>query len=202
MATDKDMPSIVREGVARTQGAVDQMARDGEATTYRAADAARSIGNEAADAGRRAADQGADTARSVADTMTEAAGRQSGQLQRALGLSRDAQGEVASKARETMDVMVQCGSVLAGGWQSAVREWLGLAQDVATRNAEGVGALMRSRTVPDFYAAQSSMLKDSVQMVLNRSVKISEMSARTASDAVSKLNAGVDAAAQQADRPV
>ncbi|ALG71478.1 hypothetical protein VY88_00970 [Azospirillum thiophilum] len=217
MATDKDH-TTTRETADRTKGSVEDMTRAGEATTRRAADAARSIGEDTAETGRRAADagaetgrkilgasaemarRGADTTQSVMGTASEVAGRTSEKLQRALGLSKEAQGEVASQTRETMDVMVQCGSVLADGWQNAWREWMGLAQDVATRNAEGMNALLRSRSVPDFYAVQSRMLKDNMQLVLDRSIKISEMSARSANDAATKLNARIEGAAQQTER--
>ncbi|PWC62351.1 hypothetical protein TSH7_14670, partial [Azospirillum sp. TSH7] len=202
----------------RAKGTVEDMTRAGEAPPRRAADAARSMGENAAETGREAADAslnagqkamgaGADMTRRSAETAgtmmnkaSDVAGRTTEQLQRALGLSKEAQGAVASQTRETMDVMVQCGSVLADGWQNAWREWMGLAQDVASRNAEGMNALMRSRTVPDFYAAQSRMLKDNMQMVLSRSVKISEMSASTANTAMGKLNARLEGAAQQTER--
>ena len=218
MATDKDTTIHTRDTANRAKGTVEEMTRAGEATTRRAADAARSMGEEAAETGRQAADAGAeagqtvmgagadmtrrtaDTARTVMGTASDVAGRTSEQLQRALGLSKEAQGEVASQTRETMDVMVQCGSVLADGWQNAWREWMGLAQEVASRNAEGMNALMRSRTVPDFYATQSRMLKDNMQLVLSRGVKISELSANTASTAIGKLNARLEGAAQQTER--
>lgn len=217
MATDKDH-TTTRDTADRAKGSVEDMTRAGEAATRRAADAARSIGEDAAETGRRATDagadtgrkvlgagadmarRGADTAQSVMGTASDVAGRTSEKLQRALGLSKEAQGEVASQTRETMDVMVQCGSVLADGWQNAWREWMGLAQDVATRNAEGMNALMRSRSVPDFYAVQSRMLKDNMQLVLDRSIRISEMSARSANDAATKLNARIEGAAQQTER--
>lgn len=218
MAMDKDTTTSARETADWAKGTVEDMTRAGEATTRRAADAARSMGENAAETGREAADAslnagqkamgaGADMTRRSAETAgtmmnkaSDVAGRTTEQLQRTLGLSKEAQGAVASQTRETMDVMVQCGSVLADGWQNAWREWMGLAQDVASRNAEGMNALMRSRTVPDFYAAQSRMLKDNMQMVLSRSVKISEMSANTANTAMGKLNARLEGAAQQTER--
>lgn len=218
MAMDKDITTSARETADRAKGTMEDMTRAGEAATRRAADAARSMGENAADTGRHAADaglnagqkamgagadmtrRGADTASTMMDKATEVAGRTTEQFQRALGLSKEAQGEVAIQTRDTMDVMVQCGSVLADGWQTAWREWMGLAQEVASRNAEGMNALMRSRTVPDFYAAQSRILTDNMQLVLSRSVKISELSASTANTAIGKLNARLEGAAQQTER--
>lgn len=204
MAMDKDTTTGVRETADLAKGTVEEMTRTGEATTRRAADAVRSIGETAANTGAHAAahaaEAGLDAGRKAMGSITDTAGRTTEQLQRVLGLSKEAQGEVASQTRETMDVMVQCGSVLADGLQNAWREWVGLAQDVTARNAEGMNALMRSRSVPDFYAAQSRMLKDNMQLVLSRSVKISELSASTANTAIGKLNARLEGAAQQTER--
>ncbi|CAO3353115.1 phasin family protein [Azospirillum palustre] len=218
MAIDKDTTTGVRETADLAKGTLDDLTRTGETTTRRAADAARLIGEAVTetgvhaadaglDAGQKAMDAGADmtrrgaeAAKSAMGSTTDVAGRTTEQFQRVLGLSKEAQGEVASQTRETMDVMAQCSSVLAGGLQNAWREWMGLAQEVASRNAEGMNALMRSRSVPDFYAAQSRMLKDNMQLVLSRSVKISELSASTANTAIGKLNARLEGAAQQAER--
>ncbi|MBY6263321.1 phasin family protein [Azospirillum sp. 412522] len=189
MAMDNDTTTGMRETTDLTKGTMEEITRAGEAATRRAADAARLIGQTTAASGE-------DMTRSA----TDAAGRTAEQFQRVLGLSKDAQGEVASQTRETMDVIVKCGSVLADGMQTAWREWIGLAQEVASRNAEGMNALMRSRSVPDFYAAQSRMLKDNMQLVLSRSVKISELSATTANTAIGKLNARLEDAAQQTER--
>ncbi|MCG5241137.1 phasin family protein [Azospirillum doebereinerae] len=218
MATDKDTQTAVRETANRTKGAIDEAARLGESTTRRAADAARSIAEDTARTGQRAAEEGieagrkamdtgadltrkgAETARDLMGTASDAASRSTEQLQRALGLSKEAQGEVMHQVRQNMDVMVQCGGVLTDGAQAIWREWMGLAQEVAARNASAVNTLMRSRTVPDFYATQSSMLKDNVQLVLSRSVTVSELSARTANDAVRKLAGRAEDAAQDTRR--
>ncbi|CAO3421269.1 phasin family protein [Azospirillum doebereinerae] len=218
MATDKDTQTAVRDMANRTKSVIDEAARFGESTTRRAADAARSIAEDTARTGQRAAEEGietgqkamdtgadltrkgAETARELAGTASDVASRGSAQFQRAVGLSKEAQGEVLHQARQNMDVMVQCGSVLTDGVQAIWREWMGLAQEVATRNASAVNTLMRSRTVPDFYATQSSMLKENVQLVLSHSVKVSELSARTANDAVRKLAGRAEDAAQDTRR--
>jgi len=219
MATDKDTQTAIRDTANRSKGAIDEAVRIGESTTRRAADAARSIAEDTARTGQRAAEtgieagrqavdaeadltrKGAETARELVGTASDVASRSSEQFQRALGLSKEAQGEVIHQARQNMDVMVQCGSVLTDGAQAIWREWMGLAQEVAARNASAVNTLMRSRTVPDFYATQSSMLKDNVELLLSRSVKVSELSARTANDAVRKLASRAEDAAQDTRRP-
>lgn len=196
MATDKD-----------TQTAVRDAARAGETTTRRAADAARTITDQGAEAGRRLADtgaeatqRGAETLRNLTGTAAQAAEQTTERFNRMLGFSPEAQGEVAQQARENMDVMVQCGSVLMDGMQSVWKEWLGLAQEAMARNMDGVNAMMRSRSVQDFYTAQSEMLKDGMELLLNRSATVSQISAKAANDAVRRLNARAEEGARQSRR--
>ena len=198
MATDKDAQTVTRDTAARTRSAAEETARAGETATRRTADAARSIAEEGTEAGRRIADAGASTARDAMGKAGQMAGRNVEQLNRLMGLSAETQGEVAQQARENMDVMVQCGSVLMDGMQSIMREWMGLAQEAMARNVDGINTMMRSRSVQDLYAAQSRMVKDEVALLLNRSVRISELSAKTANDAARRLNGRVEGAARQA----
>lgn len=200
MATDKDTHTAVRD-----------TARASETATRRAADAARTITDQGAEAGRRLADtgakvgaeatqRGAETIRTITGSVAQAAEQTTDRFRSMMGFSVEAQGEVAQQARENMDAMVQCGSVLMDGMQSIWREWLGLAQDAMARNMDGVNAMMRSRSVQDFYSAQSEMVKDGVELLLNRSVTVSQLSAKTANDAVRRLNARVEEGARQTRR--
>lgn len=198
MASDKDAQTVTRDTAARARSAAEEAARMGESATRRAADAARSIADEGTDTGRRMADTGANAARDMMGKATQMAGQNAEQFNRLMGFSADAQGEVAQQARENMDVMAQCGGVLMEGMQSIMREWMSFAQEAMARNVEGVNTMMRSRSVQDLYAAQSDMIKDEMALLLNRSVKISELSARTANDAVRRLNARAEGAARQA----
>ncbi|WP_448205079.1 phasin family protein [Azospirillum sp. sgz302134] len=207
MASEKDAQTATRDTAARGRAAVEEAARAGESATRRAADAARSIAEEGAEtsrhmaeAGAGAAQRGADVARDMMSKASQVGGQTTEQINRMMGLSAEAQGEVAQQARENMDVMVQCGSVLMEGMQTIMREWMNFAQEAVARNVDGINAMMRSRSVQDFYAAQSNMVKDEMEMLLNRSVKVSELSAQTANDAVRRLNARAEGAARQSRR--
>lgn len=211
MAADKDAQTATRDAANKARSIAEDTARAGEATTRRAADAARSMTEEGADTARRMADagaqagadmtqRGAETARNLMGQATQVAGQTTEQLNRMMGFSAETQGEVAQQAQQNMDVMVQCGSVLMDGMQNIWREWMAFAQEAMARNADGLNAMMRSRSVQDFYAAQSEMVKDEVELLLNRSVKVSELSARTANDAVRRLNARTEGAARHSRR--
>ena len=77
---------------------------------------------------------------------------------------------------------MQVGGVLAGGFQSILREWADYAQTAARRNVDGVNSLMRARTPQDLASAQSDLLVSEIQLLLDSSIKISEATAHLARD--------------------
>jgi hypothetical protein len=83
---------------------------------------------------------------------------------------------------------MQVGGVLAGGFQSILREWADYAQTAARCNVDGVNNLMRARTLQDLASAQSDLLASEFQLLLNSSVKISEVTARLARDAAQDIS--------------
>lgn len=75
------------------------------------------------------------------------------------------------------------GTVLASGMQTFWHEWIGCAQDVMQRNVDAVQNVLRSRSPSDFFAAQSDLLRDEMQAMIDFGSRLSEISARIASDA-------------------
>jgi phasin family protein len=89
-------------------------------------------------------------------------------------------------ARETaqgLEAAMKYGTVLASGMQTFWQEWIGCAQDVMQRNVDGMQNLMRSRSPGDFFAAQTELLRDEMQAIIDTGSRMSEVSARIASDA-------------------
>jgi hypothetical protein len=134
----------------------------------------------------------------MAGTAQKVAGQMGEQLNRMLGLSAEAQEEVAHHAQHNMEMIAQCGNVVMDGVQSMWREWLSFAQEAMQRNVDGVNTMMRSRSVQDFYSAQSDLMKDELQLWLHRSVRISEVSAKVAADAARRINERHDQHSQHA----
>lgn len=222
MANERDAQATIKEATGRGKTAADEAANAAATSTRRAADAAKDIAGEAADRGventqrtleagadatRRITDAGADMSRRTADTAREAAtnltdsamraaGMTSEQLQRLFGFGANGQGEVAQQAQHNVQAMVQCGSVLMDGMQNVWREYLSFTQEAMQRQMNGMSTIMRTRSVPDFYAAQSDLVKDELELWLNRSVRISELSAQTANDAARRLTERAEEAKQ------
>ena len=89
-------------------------------------------------------------------------------------------------ARETtqgLEAAVKYGTVLASGMQTLWQEWVGCAQETMQRNVDGMQNLMRSRSPGDFFAAQGDLLRDEMQAMIDTGSRMSELSARIASDA-------------------
>lgn len=197
MATEKEQQTAARSQTNDAREAVKDAARS---VTDTGAAATRGTARAMAETAGRGAETLRETTREMAGAAQEATDQTSEQLHRMFGLSSDAQEEVAHQAQQNMDVFMQCNSVLMEGMQSIWREWLGYTQEAVQRQLEGLNALARSRSVQDFYSAQSDLAKDSVELLLNRSVKISEMSAQVANDAVRRIHARSQQGARQTRR--
>ncbi|MGQ9367116.1 phasin family protein [Azospirillum sp. A39] len=170
---DKDTPIIkdAVEGMAKT-------AERGAAATRRAADAAAGTAQAGLDTAERATEQ----------------------FRRIFGLMVDGDEAAAQQAQQNLETIAQCNRVLFDGMQAVWREWLGLAQDTVHRNMAGVDALMKCRSLPDLYAAQSELMKDEIGMLLSRGARMSTLSAQFADDAMRRIDEHNKAAARAAKR--
>jgi hypothetical protein len=104
--------------------------------------------------------------------------------------------EAARYVQQNLDVLMQVGGVLTSGFQSILREWANYAQTAARRNVDGINSLLRARTLQDLASAQSDLLVSELQLLLDRSVRISEVTAGLARDAAQ----GISDRARQAER--
>jgi phasin family protein len=89
----------------------------------------------------------------------------------------------AREPAQDLEAAVKYGTVVASGMQTFWQEWIGCAQDVMQRKVAGMQNLMRSRSPDDFFAAQSELLRDKMQAMVDSGSRLSEVSARIASDA-------------------
>ena len=108
----------------------------------------------------------------------------------------EASQDVTRHAQQNLDVLMQAGGVLAGGFQSILREWTDYAQSALQGNIDGVNRLMRARTLQDLASAQSDLLVSEIQLLLDSSIKISEVTAHLARDAAQ----GIGDRTRQAER--
>lgn len=178
---------IASDAANKGRDAANEGAEATKRTIEAGAETTRRVTEAGAEATRRTAETARETATNFTDTAMRAAGMTTEQFQRLFGFGSNGQGEVAQQAQHNVEAMVQCSSVLMDGMQNVWREYLSLTQEAMQRQMNGFSTIMRSRTVPDFYAAQSDLMKDEMELWLSRSVRISELSAQTANDAARRL---------------
>lgn len=206
----RDTAEIGNEAAKRAGETISQATRRGAETASesgrRAADAVGDTSRRAVEVGsdltRRGAEAIRDTSREMSDTATRVAGRQAEQVQRLFGWTADGQGEALQQTQRNLEAIVRCGTTLMDGMQSIWREWLSLSRDAMQRQMDGVNTMLRSRTVQDVYVAQSDLIKDEIELVLHRGVKLSQMSAQAADAAARRLTERAEQAADENHRRV
>ena len=192
------MPDDMRKNTPRKEvrDAAGEMAR----TVRDAAEASRQTSRSGGEAIRQTAERASGTASRVAgdaaDASQQVAKRSAEQFDQIFTRQFEASQEVIRHAQQNLDVLMQVSGVLAGGFQSILREWADYAQTTARRNVDGVNSLMRARTLQDLASAQSDLLVSEIQLLLDSSIKISEVTAHLARDAAQ----GIGDRTRQAER--
>lgn len=215
MATEKDTTTTRtakdagEETVKTTRAAAAEAADTGKKASREAADTAekgaevaQKTAEQGAETVKRGMEAGSDVAGKAAQTVsrvaedTAGAARQmteqsSQQFGRVFSMQAKASEEVTKRTQQNLEVMMQASSVLADGFQSVMREWVNYTQSAMQRNIDGVNSIMRARSVQDLLAAQSDLVNAEVELLLNSSIKISEVTARVANDAAQRINGQV-----------
>jgi len=128
---------------------------------------------------------GADGVRRVAD-----------EFGRVFGLTGQNE-DLTRQATQNLEAITQTGSVLARGFQELSREWLDLVQERFQKNAEGVTRLAQCRTLPDLAAAQSDLVRDNLQQIIDVTRRVAERSMRVADEAGKAIAAETKQAAER-----
>ena len=168
--------------------------------TQAATAAARAVADETADASQQLAQASAEIAQSHAETVrqimqsslgmaTQAAERSVDQYTQLFGFSSQEAVETAQQTARNIKAIAECNTALARGFQDLSREWASLAQDRLQRNLEGFIALLRCRSWPDLIAAQSSLARDNLELLVTNTRRLAELSIGVASEAAEKITA-------------
>jgi hypothetical protein len=168
------------------------MAETGHETTRRAAQTARTMSDAAertartgADVLQRNSDQMRQTFEMGSDTAARMAERAFSQFARAFGVvtGNGAQQATQQSARN-VEVILHSNAIIADGVQTIAREWMTFVQNRAERNMERFEALANCRSVQDCIAAQTELLRDSIEDLLATTKRVAEVSTRMADQAV------------------
>jgi hypothetical protein len=183
----------------------------GRKATDEAARTARTVTNEAAKVGeqttRAAADlarQGAETTRknlqAGLDTAAQSFQRMTDQVTQVLGFNGPQSEELARRSSQNLQAVSQANTVLARGFQEASHEWISLAQERMTKNMDGLNRLAGCRSVQDFVAVQSDLIRDSLWQIIDTNKRVAELSLHVAEEAAGIVRMQVDKTADIARR--
>ncbi len=112
---------------------------------------------------------------------------------------RGAQG-VTEQASQNIRAVAQSSATVARGLQDVTREVFELSQKRWQANLDGLNQLARCRSLTDFMAVQSSLIRDNLEQTLNNSRRIAELTAQIADEATRTVTVQVERTAQRINR--
>ena len=98
------------------------------------------------------------------DAATEFAERSATQVSKMLDYSFRVSQEATRHATQNLDVLMQCGTIVAEGWQTILREWISATQETTQKNMSDLQELMQCRSVDAFFSRQSNILRDRIEI--------------------------------------
>jgi hypothetical protein len=116
-------------------------------------------------------------------TASELAQRSTDQAMRFMGLSNRNNAWPTAQASQGLRTLAQSGTVLATRVQDMSQEWLEMSQNRLQKNLDGLNALVRCRSVLDFVAIQRSLARDNLELTIENSRRVAELSARMVDEA-------------------
>jgi hypothetical protein len=156
-------------------------------------DAAREGVNKMVDLRERATENTKQLVQKSVETASHQAREAADRFTKTLGFSGEDSERLARQSKQNMEAVTRCGTVLTQAFQDASRSWFGLAQKQWQRNLEGVTKLTHAKSVQEFTAIQSDLVREGLQHMVQDSKAITETSAR----AVEEASKTFSAAAQQ-----
>ena len=106
-----------------------------------------------------------------------------------LGFSGPKAEELARQSSHNMEVVSQASTVLMRGFQEVSHEVFELAQERLKRNTEAMTRIAQCRSVQDFIAVQSELVRDNLQQLLDATRRVAEASLRSAEEATKTMEA-------------
>jgi hypothetical protein len=168
----------------------DKMAEVAKANLNKAAeqgtqfvDAARNGLNKIVDLREHATENTRHIVQKSVETASHQAREASERFTRSLGFSGEDSERLARQSKQNIEVVTRCGTVLTQAFQDASRSWFGLAQKQFQRNLEGLNKLVHAKSVQEFTAIQSDLVRESLQYIVQDSKAITETSARAVDEA-------------------
>src|SRR3954452_19935742 len=186
----KQMANPQTDTHAREQTKQDEQA-------YKNAEAARAGVERLADFRQRATEDAWKSMESSVDAASQGFQNASDQFARTLGYSGEEGERLARQSGQNVEAITKFGTVLTQALQDTSREWYGLVQKQLQRNLEGLSKLAHCRSVQDFAATQSGLIRENLQHMVEDSRLIVEISLKAVNDASKALSRAAHESAAQ-----
>ena len=108
--------------------------------------------------------------------------------------------DLAGQVSENLRAVAQSSTALVRGVQDVSREAFELSQKRLQTNLDGLNQLARCRSLSDFIAAQSSLLRENVEQTLNNSRRLAELTIQATDEATRTVTAQVEKTIQRPNR--
>src|SRR4051812_2915096 len=169
--------------------AADEAARTARTVTDETARVGDQTARAGADVFRRGSETARDTMQSGLNTASETLQRMADQVTKVLGFNGPQSEELARRSSQNLQAVSQASTVLTRGFQEASNEVLRSGQDRLTKNLDGLNRLAGCRSVQDFVAVQSDLVRDNLQQVIDTNKRVAELSVRVADEAARAIQA-------------
>jgi phasin family protein len=169
--------------------AADEAARTARTVTDEAARVGEQTARAGADVFRRGTETARDNLQQGLNTATQSFQRITDQFTQVLGVSGPQAEELTRRSSQNLQAVSQASSILARGAQEVSQEVFGLVQDRVQKNIEAVSRIAGTRSVQDFVAVQSDLVRDGLQQVIDTNKRIAELSVRVADEAARAIQA-------------
>ena len=138
---------------------------------------------------RNAADDASESAKSGIDAVAKGFERVTDQFTNVLGLSGPNAEELARQSTHNIETVSQASTVLVRGFQEVSQELVTLAQERLKKNTESLSRIAQCRSVQDFVAVQSELVRDNLQQLVDATRRVAEVSLRSAEEATKTIEA-------------
>jgi phasin family protein len=165
------------------RNAADEATRTMHAAAREATDAGEHMLRASIEAGQQSAGAAQAAMTTGLNTAGQSFQRATDQMTRAIGFGGPQFEEMARQSSQNVEAMTQANTVLVRGAQDISREWLELAQSRLQKNLDGLNALSRSRSLQEFAAAHTDLVRANMQQVIDTSRRVADVSVRVASEA-------------------
>ena len=123
-----------------------------------------------------------DALRSGMTSASESAWRFGDQVTKAYGFSGENREELTQQVSQNLEAISEA-ALPTRGSRDVSRTWFGLMQENLQKNLDGFNALARCRSVPDFLAVQSDLIRKNLEQTIQGTRRIAEVSTRMADEA-------------------